>query len=368
MEASYKKMARLLAGSALLVASAAAVMFAQDAPAGEGQRIDIIDVKYVSVPVTVFTKDGNFVNGLQPKDFRVLDNGREQKILQDVEAQPVSVVVVIQANTYMEGVLPQIHKIGSLLDALVVGETGEAAVVKFDHRIETVQDFTTDSNQIAEAIKKIKPGSSTVRLNDAMMHAINMLRSKPKGRRRVILTIAQTKDVGSEFRPRTVLEEAQFKDVIIYSVNVSRVMSSLTTRNPVPPRPAAIPPAAGHSTAGGGALNPTTQMQNTGIGNALPLFKEIFDQAKGLFVDNPLEVYTKWTGGREYGFVSQGGLERAVSHIGDEVHSQYLLSYRLPEKAEGGYHEIRVDVMRPDLEVRTRPGYWIAGPAAEKSK
>lgn len=344
-------------------------MVAQEPPAAnDGTRIGVVDVKYVTVPVTVFTKDGDFVNGLLPKEFRVLDNGREQKILQDVDVQPVSLVVVVQANTYMEGILPKIHKIGSLLDALVVGETGEAAVIKFDHRIETIQDFTTDSNQITEAIKKIKPGSSTVRLNDAIMQAVNMLRSKPKGRRRVILTIAQTKDVGSEVRPRYVMEEAQFKDVIIYSVNVSRALSAVSTKNPVPPRPPAIPPSAGHSTAGGGALNPTTQMQNTGIGNALPLFKEIFDQAKGLFVDNPLELYTKWTGGREYGFLSQGGLERAVAQIGNEIHSQYLLSYRLPENAEGGYHEIRVDVMRPDLEVRTRPGYWVAGPKADEPK
>ena len=92
------------------------------------------------------------------------------------------------------------------------------------------------------------------------------------------------------------------------------------------------------------------------------------DSVKSLFVDNPLEVYTKWTGGREYGFLSQGGLERAVSPIGDEVHSQYLLSYRLPANATGGYHELRVEVARPDLEVRTRPGYWIAGPAEEKEK
>ena len=237
---------------------------------GTGEFKIIENVKYVTVPVTVFNKDGNFVNGLLPKDFRVFDNGREQSVSQDVETQPVSLVVLVQANTYMEAILPKIYKIGSLLDALVVGETGEAAVIKFDHRVETVQDFTSDSAKITEAIKKIKPGSSSVRLNDAMMAGINLLKSKPKGRRRVILAIAQTKDVGSEMRPRYVMEEAQFKDVIIYSVNVSRSLAAVTTRNPTPPRPPAIPPSAGHSTAGGGALNPTTQMQNTGVGNALP--------------------------------------------------------------------------------------------------
>ena len=122
--------------------------------------------------------------------------------------------------------------------------------------------------------------------------------------------------------------------------------------------------------AGGGALNPTTQMQTTGFGNGniLPAFVEVFRQAKAIFVDNPAEAYTKWTGGREYGFASEAALQHAISDLGNEVHSQYVLTYPVPQDAEGGYHEIEVKVMRPDLEVRPRPGYWIAGAAAEKPK
>ena len=44
----------------------------------------------------------------------------------------------------------------------------------------------------------------------------------------------------------------------------------------------------------------------------MPAFLEIFRQAKSLFVDNPAEAYTKFTGGREYGFLNEGGLERAI--------------------------------------------------------
>jgi len=327
-------------------------------------------VKYITVPVTVLDKEGNFVNGLEPKDFRLFDNKKPQPISRDLTFNPISVVIAIQANAGIEGMLPKINKIGSLMDALVVGETGEAAVMKFDHRIEVLQEFTNDSDKITQAIRKIKPGSTTARLNDAVMEGINLLRNKPKERRRVILLIAETRDRGSEMKAREVLVEAQFKDVIVYSINISRFMSTWTNRNPTPPRPPAIPPTAGHSMAGGGALNPTTQMQNTGFGNGniLPAFVEIFRQAKALFIDNPAEAYTKWTGGREYGFATEGALERAISDLGNEIHSQYMLSYPVPQDAEGGYHDIEVKVMRPDLEVRARPGYWIAGAAVEKPK
>jgi VWFA-related protein len=330
----------------------------------------VTTVKYITVPVTVLDKDGNFVNGLEPKDFRVLDNKKVQPIVEDIAVNPISLVVAIQANAGIEGMLPKINKIGTLLDSLVVGETGEAAVIKFDHRVEVLQGFTNESQKITQAIGKIKPGSTTARLNDAVMEGINMLRNKPKDRRRVILLIAESRDRGSEFKAREVLLEAQFKDVIVYTVNVSRFMSTWTRKNPDVPRPPAIPAAAGHSMAGGGALNPNTQMQNSGYanGNVLPAFVEIFRQAKALFIDNPAEAYTKFTGGREYGFINEGGLERAISNLGNELHSQYLLSYRVPQDAEGGYHDIEVKVMRPDLEVRARHGYWIAGAAAEKPK
>src|ERR1700719_4612108 len=36
--------------------------------------------KFVLVPVTVTDRDGNFVPGLMPSDFRLLDNGKPQKI------------------------------------------------------------------------------------------------------------------------------------------------------------------------------------------------------------------------------------------------------------------------------------------------
>lgn len=351
-----RKCFALLAASALL-ASAQEI----DAPTFRST------VKYITVPVTVLTKDGNFVNGLEPKDFRLYDNKKPQPINRDLTFNPISLVIAIQANAGIEGMLPKINKMGSMLDALVVGETGEAAVLKFDHRIEVLQEFTNDSTKITQAIQKIKPGSTTARLNDAVMESINLLRNKPKDRRRVILLIAETRDRGSEMKARQVLLEAQFKDTIIYTINISRFMSTWTNKNPTQPRPPSITAAAGHSMAGGGALNPTTQMQNSGYayGNVLPAFVEIFRQAKAIFVDNPAEAYTKWTGGREYGFATQGALEQAISDLGNEIHSQYLLTYPAPQNAEGGYHEIEVKVLRPDLEIRSRPGYWIAGPAAE---
>jgi hypothetical protein len=111
-------------------------------------------------------------------------------------------------------------------------------------------------------------------------------------------------------------------------------------------------------------MTPTEVLQNRQTGNFVPMFVEIFKGVKGIFIDNPSEVYTKYTGGREFSFASQRGLDDAITAVGAEIHSQYLLSYTPNNLDEAGFHTIEVRVKgRPNLKVRTRPGYWIAGGA-----
>jgi hypothetical protein len=58
--------------------------------------------------------------------------------------------------------------------------------------------------------------------------------------------------------------------------------------------------------------------------------------------------------------MSQNGLEQAIADIGQEIHSQYQLTYFPNNSDEGGYHQIELRVLIPGLTVTTRPGYWAA--------
>jgi hypothetical protein len=52
-----------------------------------------------------------------------------------------------------------------------------------------------------------------------------------------------------------------------------------------------------------------------------------------------------------------------VSDLGEELHSQYLLTYT-PDKVtqtEAGFHDIVVQVLRPEMNIRARDGYYWAG-------
>jgi VWFA-related protein len=318
----------------------------------------VVPVNVVIAPTTVRDRNGNFVNGLQLQDFKLFDNNKVQRISADVQGEPLSLVVAVQKSTNLDKILPKIQRIGPLLNNILAGQDGEVALIAFDHRIQTVQDFTNETTKIETALRNLKPGSTNHAVIDAEMAAVRMLRNRPQTRRRVILLVAEKRDRGSEAHVREALTEAEFANVAIYSVDISSLVATLTG-TAIPPRPPSIPTSAQHIPAGG-AQTPTTIDQNYYNGNYIPVFVDIFKATKSLFIDDTLDVFTRFTGGKQYSFVSERSLENAVQAIAEELHSQYLLSYVPTDMSEGGFHEIRVEVNRPNLEVRTRPGYWIA--------
>jgi len=316
-----------------------------------------VTARYVLVPVTVTDSKGKFINGLTQNDFSLYDNHKLQQITVDQGAHPVSLVVAIQQSAAMEKILPQIQKTASLYDGLVLGEAGEMAVIGFDHRIQTLTPFTSDPQKIAEAFKKLKSGSQASHLDDAANEGINMLRNREKNRKRILLLISESRDNGSEMRVKEVMTAAELNDVVIFTVDVSHLMTSLTGRTE-PNRPNPIPPQA-RPLPGGVIGSPTTDMQME-MGNWIPAIKEIFTATKAIFVKNPLEVFTKYSGGREYSFMTQRSLEKAISDLGEEIQSQYLLTYKPNNTDEAGFHDVKVVVNKLDLTVRNRDGYWMA--------
>ncbi len=324
----------------------------------------VVDTFNVAAPVTVYDRDDRLVNGLEGKDFTLYDNGVPQDIKVDVSYVPISLVLAIQANNVVEPFLPTIKKLGSLLEGLVIGEQGECAVMAFDHRRRTLTDgFVNDSNEVKRALAKINPGSSTSAMVDTVFDATRMLRSRPNNRRRILLLVSETQDKGSEGRIREAVLAAQTNNIIIYSININRLIDKLAKKMDAPPV-SRVPPG-NRQLPGSTPMTLTNMDQMTGYGGrtttVIPLLMELFTQVKYVFVPNPLEVFTKHTGGREYSFLSQSDLEEVVRKIGEEVHSQYFISYspNLQVREQGGWHDIRIDVIR-GYKARTRPGYWVA--------
>jgi VWFA-related protein len=320
-------------------------------------------VQQVTAPVLVYDAAGNYVNGLRPNQFHLFDNGKEQNIQVDEAFQPISLVVCIQANSAVEHMLPTINKIGIMLQPLILGDRGEAAVIAFDHRIRTIQDFTSDPDKITEAVKKIMPGSSSSHMIDAVEAADRLLRNRPQSRRRVILLISENRDIGSEARGRETVIRLQLDSVKVYPVDISRMMSALNGPTPWPRpdnRPPAMTPMPSNMPA-----TPTTIMQTYGTnGNSaefMPVLLEIYKDAKAIFKSNPSHIFAKSTGGTEYSYYRGAGLEKAIQDIAEQLHSEYVITYKPNNLIEGGFHQISLSIDSPIAKrYQTRPGYWLA--------
>jgi VWFA-related protein len=321
-----------------------------------------VSVDVILAPVSVVDRHGDNVDGLGPEQFHLFDNGKEQNIKVDVAFPPISLVIAVEANDRVESVLPQIQKIGAMIEPIVIGDQGEASVVAFDSRIRVMQEFTTDSTKITEALKKIHAGSSQNRMIDAVEEGVRELRGRPANRRRVLLLVSETRDKSSEARLRETLILAQVANVSVYTVDISRMVTTVMAKQDpgyIDNRPPAMTPMPS-----GVPQTPNTVMQTTGsLGSSaefVPAMVEVFRDAKAIFKQNPSEVFTRGTGGEQFGFMRQRGLEEAIEHLGGELHSQYMISYVPNNRDEGGFHEISVEVAgRKDVKVRTRPGYWL---------
>ncbi len=323
-----------------------------------------VHVRNVLVPTTVLDPDGHgYVNGLRPSDFELFDNDRQQKITAEFTQLPLSVVLLIQANSEVEPVLATLKKSGTLLQGLVTGQDSDVAVTAFDHRIQHLQDFTKDSDKIDDAMQKLTAGSSSAKLIDAVADADRMLKQHdPQNtRRRVVVLLSRNLDKGSESHLQETARQMQFDNVIIYCIDISRAYTALNKKMDYPrPENGGIPPEAMGNIAGGVPRTQTTNIQQQN-GNALNTLPPIYNGIKDLFKKTPAEAFSQFTGGRMYSFAKQRGLETAISDIGAELNSQYLLSYSPNNSNEPGFHTITVRVNRPGLRVYVRPGYWTGG-------
>lgn len=323
------------------------------------------EVNVVTVPVTVTDRKGIYVNGLEAFDFRIYDNRKPQVIDSfEVAFLPISMVICVQSSDRVEGILPEVTKTAILFTEMVLGEFGQAALIAFDQRVRLMQDFTNDEKKIEKALKGITLGSDAVRLSDAVYEGIRMLVKRPSTHRKVIVVISESQETASEVGLGETMRTAQIQDIMIYPVRLSSIKGWFKRDDkPIPP---SIPPGVqARASIPGAAETPTTQMQHRvrATPNVIPIVIDLVRGVKNLLFNNPLELLAVGTGGRVYSPMTEDGIQKAIMGIGEDLRSQYLLSYRPNNLNDSGiFHRIEVEVFYDRARVRARPGYW-QGPA-----
>jgi VWFA-related protein len=328
----------------------------------------------VTAPVTVIDASGEFVYDLEQKDFKILDNGVQQRIerFEPSVQEPIAAVIVIQTSDSVAPLLEQVKPLGSLFSTLLLGQSGEAAVLLYDDRVRTALDFSNDSDKLSAALKAITPQGSKARLNDALERAIVMLSKRPPTERRVIIAFSDGSDHGSETQRDEVVRRATTAGTAIYGLRFNPAEALLKQKpqggpyspldaNVTRPLPPGVVPTPTASTA----------VYDTPV-PVVPIVVASGQVIRSTVASTLLEFYAGYTGGVFHSHWSASALQDQLNNIASEIQSQYELAYVPDSLKQPGFHRIEVQVDRPGVKVRARAGYFVGeqenAPAEQKKQ
>ncbi len=258
------------------------------------------DVKLVLIPVTVTDLLERPVLDLSKQNFRVFDDGVEQKISQFfMEESPVSVGMVFDASNSMRKKIDQSRQ--ALSEFLRMSTPGdEFSLWKFSDRPQTVCPFTTNVALIEDDLSSIQSGGWTS-LFDALYLALNQMKRATLGTK-ALFVLSDGGDNNSRYTEREIRNMVREADVRIFSISIY-----------------------GRSAA--------------------------------------LERISDESGGRAYQVHKLDELPAMAAKLSEEIHSHYVLGY-LPARAQddGKYHKVVVKLLTPAggprLHVAWRRGYY----------
>jgi len=306
-----------------------------------------VQTKVVQVPVSVTDKNGRNLDGLTAHDFTVLDNGAPQEVTADdfsTGLSPISLALAIQTSGISTPALTKIRRIGSMIQPLIIGQGGEAAIVTFDSEVKWLQDFTSDEDKIWDAVKNLKPAwAGQARMLEAIAAVADRMRQRQG--RKVLLLISESRDRGSAIGFPKAMEAAERQGIEVFGAHYSAYGTSLIAN------PRDLPDEPPRPTSG----DPEDWPESPPGVNFLAMIAELARLGK----TKPLQVLTRATGASDYTFRKERGIENAIEKLGEEVHSQYILSFPQRNSA-GGTHQIEVSVLNhTDLRIRSRRTYWV---------
>ena len=317
-------------------------------------------VPLVVAPTTITDSKGRYIDGLTPDDLTLYDNNVPQAVQMDWMAYPISLVVLVQTSSNSKAILDKLAGSGVLFTDLLAADRGETALLTFSGEPRLRQNFTADPRSLKESLGKLRVEGDGACVLDAMREALRLLDGRTPGRRRVILMIADKRDHSSQVQLTDVVREVERQNAAVYWLTYSRFLEPFTVKSKNPDK--FIPVEKGQTLPTQEQYEKKLEKDEedlkrtqAGPGDLFSALKELAHMQQPDLAD----LFTRVTGARSIGFLQRKGLEDAIQAVGEEVHRQYILSFQAHPGDAGKFHAIRVVVKdRPELQVKTREGYW----------
>jgi VWFA-related protein len=305
----------------------------------------------VIVPTLVQSTSGEFVANLDAGHFRLLDNGREQKVfVEQTLNQPLAVVVLVQNGGAASSQLQNYGKLDTILESALGSSTRTIALMTFDSRPKEIWDFPPRVDGLYYSLTHQEGGDHGAAILDALQCATGLLHQQPANLRRIILLLSQSQDDGSTAHAEDVVRSLAESGTTIYSVTFTPAKAGLKSHST---RPARRMGTALYSPANSATLGETSRP-------SIPL--EIMKAMR----EDPTAEVTALSGGERLRFQDEQELERGLSIVARDIQNSYTLSF-YPTSHEIGFHALTVQVVpqHPHLEVKSRASYWLGGTATK---
>jgi VWFA-related protein len=261
------------------------------------QRTLTVDVDLVNVVLTVQDSAGQFVTGLTADDFRIYEDGNEQKIAVFEKENVASAIGILVDNSLsMVDILPMM-KTGLLDFSKHTDSFEELFVMSFGTRVRTIHDVGQPLGRLESRVKGLGVAGTSV-LFDALVEGLRKVSGR-EPERKALLVFTDGIDTASETGYRDVLLEAQKAGALLYFIPIgSRI----------------------------------------------------------LIDEHTIDSLAKETGGRVVYLRKSDPIRPVMDDIRQELSRQYYIGYYAGRKP--GFHSIRVEVPGREVRIRAKSGYY----------
>jgi Ca-activated chloride channel family protein len=303
---------RILAAAAVLSLSPSA---APQSPSSNFLPANIrVATSVVQVNAHVTGAQGAPVTNLAKKDFRIFEDGIEQPIAYFAnEETPVSVGFLFDASASMRNKMHQSAEAAAAFFG-TANQADEFFLVEFNEHAKLSVPFTTDAKDVFEHVAHAHPLGRTSLLDALHLALVQMKRAKYT--RKAIVIVSDGGDNRSRYTLSQIESAMKESEIQVYSM---------------------------------GIYDPEDQRKRTPEEkNGPQLLSDLSEES----------------GGKHYSVDNLDDLPGIAAHIGEELRSQYVISYASPSSAaDGKYHKIEVRLISaPELDLRYRRGYYAPAP------
>ena len=279
-------------------------------PEGAGDYSLRVNVPEVQVDVGVLLeKTGQFVPNLKPSNFKVYENGVEQKVtgFKRIEAPITALLLCEFASTSYYFIYDMRNAAWSFAQQLRPQDY--VALMTFDMRTRIVTDFTQDKRQLYDSLNSLViPGFSERNLFDALYEAEDRL-SRVEGRKYIIV-IASGRDTFSKLTLDKIYQKVKnTPDITIFTVSTGGALRAMTE---------------GRSGSWDAQMRDMDYLQ----------------------ADNEMKTFAKMTGGMAFFPRFTGEMPDIFADINKNIRSKYQLIYHPTDpKQDGTYRKLRVELV-----------------------